>query len=70
MTAEVKVGDTEWLILTGNKTYFTALWVLDLVSVWSDRTQGSRHAGRWRRKSELLVKQRQQLIRTLLHSQS
>ncbi|XP_056361513.1 caspase recruitment domain-containing protein 9 isoform X5 [Oenanthe melanoleuca] len=43
--------------------------MLDLMSVWSDRT-GISHAGRWRRRSELLIKQRQQLIKTLLHSQS
>lgn len=31
---------------------------------------GISNAGRWRGKSELLIKQRQQLIGTLLHSQS
>lgn len=31
---------------------------------------GISHARRWRRKSELLIKQRQQLIKTLLHSLS
>lgn len=78
MTAEVKVGDTECLILTGNKSLFYSsgvkcqlLWVGVSLGVCVVR-QNTRisHAGRWRRKSELLVKQRQQLIKTLLHSQS